>query len=159
MSKTYGLKFGTGDPSTFSGLTPTFITFVSQGNTTFIGPTITEIGAVGIYTFPYAPSPTFAVFFTADGGSALADTDRYITGVLDPISIIDQRIGDTTDGFGSTSVDPSTMFGYLKRAQEFNEGNATFIKSTGIWSIFSRGSSALLAQKTLTNSTTSANKS
>jgi hypothetical protein len=58
-------------------------------------------------------------------------------------------IGTTASSFGDTAVNPGTLYGYLKRLQEFNEGNNTYIKATGLWSVFSRGSSTLLAYKTL----------
>lgn len=159
-NKTYWLRFGSGNPQSFSGLTPTLSTFITEGGTNLIGPTISEVGAsTGLYKFIYDASPTFATGFVADGGAALASTDRYIAGVLDPISAVDQVLGFPMDSFGSTSIDPATAFGFLKRALEFWEGNATFIKQTGSWNIYSRGSSTLLREKALTNNTTLASKS
>lgn len=61
-------------------------------------------------------------------------------------------IGDTGSTFGGLSTDPQTLFGYLKRIQEDMEGNQTFTKGTGAWQILSRGSSTILANKTIANS-------
>lgn len=156
--KTYYLKFGSGDPANYTGLTPTFTIFSSQGVTALTAPGVTETPTgSGLYAFQYGP--TLSILFKADGGAALASSDRYIIGTLDPIQAVDEKIGYMTDSFGATNVDPTTVIGYLKRAQEFSEGNATFSKTSGIWQIYSRGSSTLIAQKTLTNTTTSAGKS
>lgn len=156
-NKTYYLKFGSGDPRTNTGLSPTFITFSAQGLTALTPPGITETPTgLGLYQFMYGP--TQAIVFLADGGSNLSEGDRYITATLDPIQAVDQQIGFATDSFGSTSSDPTTLWGYLKRILEFFEGDQTYTKATGILQIFNRGSTTLLRQKTLTNTTTSATK-
>lgn len=156
MTKTYYLVFGTGNPSSYTGLTPTLIVFSAAGLTALVAPAIIEGPAgSGFYNFQYGP--TLSINFLADGGAALSATDRYIKGALDPVQAVDQTIGQPTDSFGTTLVDPTTVLGYQKRNLEFNEGNKTYIKSTGIWDIYSRGSSTLLREKTLTNSVTSAN--
>lgn len=157
MSKSFYLKFGSGDPATYSGLTPTFSIFSAGGLTTLSAPGITETpSSSGFYRFDY--NPTLSILFKADGGAGLSSGDRYIVGTLDPIQAVDEKIGFATDSFGSTSVDPTTLYGYAKRNQEFQEGNATFTKSTAIWQVYSRGSSTLIAQKNLTNTTSSAGK-
>lgn len=156
-TKIYYLKFGSGDPAPYTGLFPTFTVFSAQGLTALTGPGITELPAgTGLYQFLYGA--TQAVVFKADGGSVLSAGDRYISGTLDPIQAVDQQLGFATDSFGSTSVDPSSIWGYIKRALEFSEGNATYTKSTSVWQIFSRGSSTLLRQKALTNTTSAAGK-
>jgi len=157
MSKTYYLKFGSGDPRTNTGLTPTFVIFSSFGVTALQAPGVTETPASsGLYQFTYGP--TGPIVFLADGGSALSAGDRYISATLDPIQAVDEKVGYNTDSFGSTGVDPTTIMGFVKRNLEFNEGDAVFTKATGIWDIYSRGSSTLLREKTLTNDTTSADK-
>ncbi len=157
MAKTYYLVFGSGNPSSYSGLTPTLSVFSLQGLTALTAPGITELPTgSGFYQFQYAP--TLSIVFVADGGSALATGDRYIPGVLDPIQAVDERIGTVNDSFGSTATDPSTLFGYAKRAQENQEGDSVFVKATGVWSIYSRGSSTLLAEKNLANNVTQATK-
>lgn len=158
MNKTYWLKFGSTDPRLFSGLFPTMVIFSTQGNTALTGPGITEpIPSSGLYQFMYGP--TLSIVFLADGGAGLSSSDRYITGVLDPIQAVDQTVGQPTDSFGSTGVDPSTIFGLSKRNQEVNEGNAIFNKATGVWDVYSRGSSTLLFEKALANNTSQATKS
>lgn len=61
-------------------------------------------------------------------------------------------IGSTASSFGDTLVMPDTLFGYLKRIQENLEGNSQYVKTSGLWSIYSRGSSTMLALKTISNS-------
>lgn len=158
MAKNYYLKFGSGDPASFSGLSPTFTIFSATGISALVAPGVTETPAgSGLYGFIY--EPTQSIIFKADGGAGLSSGDRYITGVLDPIQAVDERVGTTSDSYGSTSVDPTTVMGFAKRQQEIQEGNAVFNKSTGVWDIYSRGSSTLLREKTLTNTTTQAAKS
>ncbi len=67
-------------------------------------------------------------------------------------------IGTTGDSFGSTSVDPTTLFGFLKRSQEFWEGNQTYTKATGLLDFYSRGSSTLLVEKTIADTASSTTK-
>lgn len=155
--KTYYLKFGTGDPSSFTGLSPTMTIFSAGGLTALSAPGITETPAAsGLYSFQYGP--TLSILFKCDGGAALSGSDRYIIGTLDPVQAVDEKVGYTTDSYGSTVTDPSTVLGYLKRNLEFQEGNATFTKATGVWQIYSRGSTTLLKEKSLTNTTSSATK-
>lgn len=157
MAKTFFLKFGSGNPATYTGLSPTLTIFSAYGSSALAAPGITETPvSSGLYSFSYEPLSSIA--FVCDGGSALSSADRYITGVLDPIQAVDERAGTTSDSFGSTGTDPTTILGYLKRIQELLEGNATFTKSTGVWNIYSRGSSTLLREKTLTNTVSAANK-
>jgi hypothetical protein len=156
--KDYYCKFGTGDPANYTGLSPTFTIFAAGGVTSITAPGITETPAgSGLYKFTYGP--TLSILFKVDGGSVLSGSDRYIIGALDPMQAVDEKIGTTGDSIGSTATDPSTVLGYLRRSQEFMEGNASYAKSTGIWSVYSRGSSTLLTTKTLTNTTTTAGKS
>jgi hypothetical protein len=156
--KTYWLRFGSGNPADNTGLAPTLIYFFTQNGATLAAPGITEMMAgSGLYRFQYAP--TLSIVFVADGGNTLTGASRYVTGVLDPIQAVDEKVGTTGDSFGSTSADPSSVLGYLKRVQELFEGDAVFTKATGVWSIYSRGSSTLLRTKTLTNNLTEAEKS
>lgn len=158
MSKTYYLKFGTGNAADYTGLSPSFTIFSAGGLTAIAAPGITEtpVGS-GIYRFDYGP--TISILFTADGGAALASGDRYIYGALDPMQAVDEKLGTVSDSFGSTLTDPSTVFGYLKRNQEFQEGDAVFVKSTGTWNVYNRGSTTLLRSKALTNTASQAAKS
>lgn len=155
--KLYWLKFGSGDPANFTGLSPTFVIFSAQGISAITAPGITETpSSSGIYQFTYGP--TLPIIFKVDGGAALSTGDRYITNALDPIQSVDEKVGSDVSSFGSTAVDPTTLIGWAKRNQEFDEGNAEFIKATGVWSVSSRGSSTLLMTKQLTNNTTEASK-
>jgi len=159
MAKTYGLIFTTEDPRVTTGLTPTLVQFWDMGSgATLPAPGVTEFfPGSGVYQFSY--SATGPVYFLADGGAALPDSTRYLEGVLDPVQSVDERLGTVADSFGSTAIDPTTAIGYLKRIQEWLEGNASFAKSTGTWTVYSRGSSTLLQTKTLTNTTSTAAKS
>lgn len=154
--KNYYTTFGSGLPSLNGGLAPTLITFNVDGVTAIVAPGITETVS-GVYRFQYGT--TQSIFWTMDGGATLSATDRYVSGAIDTLQVVDEKVGTIDDSFGSTAVDPSTLFGHAKRNQEFNEGNATFDKATGIWDVSSRGSSVLLAEKTLTNSLSTADKS
>lgn len=159
MAKQYIVRFGSGSPASFSGLSPTLSLFCSvPGGSTLVGPTITEIpAATGLYTFAYAP--TLPIAFVVDGGGSLSSTDRFVVGVLDPIQAVDDKVGFSFDSIGSTAVDPTTLLGYVKRALEFWEGDGSFNKTTGAWEIYSRGSSTLLRSKVLSNSSGDITKS
>lgn len=158
-NKTYLLKFGSGNPSSFSGLSPTFTLFqigptLPWANLT--APGVTEISTgSGIYTFGY--NATLPIAFVADGGAVLSSADRYITGILDPIQAVDQRVGFPGDSIGSTAVDPTTLMGYASRNQEVLEGDATFDKTTGTWLMQTRGSTTFQS-KVLTNNSGSVTK-
>lgn len=158
MSKTYYITFGSTDPRIYSGLAPTLIIFADQNGNPLAAPAITEpLAGSGYYKF--VSEPTLSIFFLADAGGTVVASDRYIKGALDPIQAVDEKVGTLSDSYGATNIDPSTVIGYLKRAQEFFEGNKIFTKSTAIWDIYSRGSSTLLVEKQLTNTITSATSS
>lgn len=156
--KTYYFKFGASDGASFTGLSPTLSIFSANGITPQTAPGITETPAgSGIYSFQYGP--TVSICFKIDGGATLSSSVRFIYNALDPLDTLNEAIGTTASSFGSTSVDPSTLFGYMKRLQEHMEGNATYTKSTGILDIYSRGSSTLLVEKTLVDNSTTSTKS
>ena len=157
MSTRLGIVFGSGDSRLFSGLTPTFVIFVTEGGTAMTAPPIVEIGSgTGLYYFTYEPSPTFTIFFQADGGSSVVD-GRWIKGSLDPIVAVDQKIGFAQDSYGST-VGATSIFGLAKRINELWQADATFSKTTGTWNQFAKGTSTLLFSKILTNTTGSVTK-
>lgn len=152
--KNYWITFGSTDPRTYTGLGPTFIQFFNLLGQTLAPPGITEIfTGSGAYTFQYNSGYSTSVYFLVDGGATLSSNVRYVRGVLDPIDSVDVIMGYTASSFGTTAL-PTDLFGYVQRLVQFNEGQQTFLKNSGSWSIFSKGSSVLLAQKTLTNSTT-----
>lgn len=74
------------------------------------------------------------------------------------ITDISARIGTTASSFGTTAVDPGDVFGFLKRAQEFREGDQSFSKTSGIWAISTRGGT-LLIEKSLSQTSTNVSKS
>ena len=152
MAKNFVVQFGVGNPTLMTGLSPTFVNFKTvPGGTNATPPGITEIPtATGLYYFTYGPTTSTA--FLIDAVAAVTNTtQRYLSGVLDPIQSVDEKIGVVGDSFGTTAADPTTIFGYVKRLQEFNEGNSTFNKTTGAWDIYSRGSSTELVMKTLSD--------
>lgn len=157
MASLIAITFHPTDPRTYPSLAPTFLTFKrldTQADVT--PPGITQLSTTGVYMFAY--NITAPVYFLIDGITTTAATDRYVYGLLDPSDQLDNKIdslvGSTASSFGTTSVDPSTLFGYLKRMQEFMEGDQTFTKSSGVWDIKTRGGT-LFAQKTLSDSTSS----
>ncbi len=46
MSSKYGLKFGSSDPRTYSGLSPTFLIFAKDDGTLVTPPSVSEVVAV-----------------------------------------------------------------------------------------------------------------
>lgn len=157
--KNYLLQFGSGNPASSTGLSPTFTLF-DKGPTlpwaAITPPGISEIAVgSGLYTFAY--NATLPIAFVVDGGSALTSTSRYIAGILDPIQSVDQKVGAPGDTIGSTAVDPTTLMGYASRNQEFEEGLATFNKTTGTWLIQTRGGTTFQS-RVLTNSSGSVAK-
>lgn len=75
------------------------------------------------------------------------------------LQLINLSIGSTASPFGDSSVDPDTIYGYLRRLQEFNEGDQTFNKLTGAWTINDRSGTTTIATKSLTNNNTQVTKS
>jgi len=73
------------------------------------------------------------------------------------ISDLQAKVGTTASTFGNSFSDPVTLYGYLKRTQEFLEGDAEFTKTIGQWDIRSRGGS-LLITKNLNNTATAVTK-
>lgn len=67
-------------------------------------------------------------------------------------------IGTAAASFGTDSSDPTSVYGFLKRALETREGNETYTKATGVLDIYSRGSSQLLREKTIADSTSTTTK-
>ena len=134
------------------------------GFTAIPAPTIFEIGvSVGLYSFGYDPTQnplgvTCPIVFCADGGATLINSDRFRCAAIDPIISMDQRLGYPGDSIGTTLVDPSTVLGYLGRNLEFEEGQSTFDKPSGTWTILTRGGTLTLRVRTLTNTSTTATK-
>jgi hypothetical protein len=203
MAKNYIVQFGGGNPTSFAGLSPTFIVFkVVPGGGAPTGatapPGITQIpSSTGLYYFTYEPLTSVA--FVIDGGNTLATSDRYVVNCIDTIQNVDETLavfgdntlalgmsllalGNTNVALGTTGIatteqlvgftsspigdltdSPTDVMGYLMRLREFNEGNSTFAKTSGLWSIYASGSSigasTLLAEKTLSDNGTVVTKS
>lgn len=166
MAKNYAVMFG---QTLIQGLSPTFILFESiPGGGATTPPGITQLPTnSGIYYFTAEPLPNSSIAFVIDGATTqLSTLSRYVYGTLDPIQAVDELvvqlgsslqalgsslsignsnlsslIGTTADSYGTLTADPTTVFGYLKRALEFNEGDSQFVKNSGIWNIYSRGTS------------------
>lgn len=68
-------------------------------------------------------------------------------------------MGSPSSGFGSTSIDPTDLFGYLKRAQEISEGNQIYTKVSGLLDYYNRGSTTLLREKTISDTVSQTTKS
>lgn len=147
MAKNYILQFG----GTFiTNLSPTFTVFNTVGGSIITSPGINQVPtSTGLYYFSY--NPTMTIAFIIDAGASLAAPARYLAGSLDPIQAVDEKIGTVDSSIGSTVTDPTTLFGYLKRNQEFEEGDSTFTKSSGTWDVYARGATQL-AQKVITDS-------
>ncbi len=148
-------------------LTAMSVSLTAQSSTIFsLGTTAVALGitAVGFGTSNYAwGNSNFALGTTAVAlgitGVAIGTTITGLIGVgTTNTAEILVRIGTTASAFGSTSVDPGDLFGFLKRAQEFREGDQAFSKTSGQWDISTRGGT-LLISKTLQNSSTTVTKS
>lgn len=161
MAKPYWISFGSQDPRTYTALGSSvmFIQFFNHLGQTLAPPGITEIfTGSGAYRFEYSVGYSQSIWGLVDGGATLNSSVRYVRVQLDPVDALDVSVGYTASSFGDTNGVASDLFGYVKRLKENLEGNATFLKSSGQWQIFSSGSSTLLSVKTLTNSTTGVTK-
>ena len=110
--KNYYFRFGTGNPSTYSGLSPTFIVFRSPAGAT-TPPSISELSTTGVYNFQY--ECTGSVAFVVDGATTLLTTaDRYIAGALDVSDRLDEFLGRAGDAIGF-----STAYGQILQAAAY----------------------------------------
>lgn len=89
-----------------------------------------------------ALSTTFTAFNSsfAAVSSTLSGMASTLSAVGASLGAIAALIGNTSSSFGSSVADPTTIFGFLKRAQETAEGNQDYTKSSGVLRMFSRGS-------------------
>jgi hypothetical protein len=129
------------------------ITNVALGTSNFaLGTTGVALGTTAV---------AIGTTLTGYGVSIYAGTQTLLafgsTGNALGLSIL-AILGTTASSYGTTSTDPVDIFGMLKRAQEFMEGNASFTKTSGLWEIKTRGST-LFATKTLDNTVTTVTKS
>lgn len=87
----------------------------------------------------------------ATANSALALLGPGLTGLAG-------LIGDTASSYGTDLVDPTTIFGFLRRSQEFWEGNEVYTKTSGLLDFYPRGASQLLREKTISDTVLSTTK-
>lgn len=108
--KTYFMRFGFGDPRTYTGLNPTLIQFTQFDGTAVTPPSVTEnynvsagvTTGTGIYKFSFGT--TQPISFLADAATTTPGPQgRYVVGVLDPSDRIDE-IGSTLVALGTTNV-------------------------------------------------------
>lgn len=100
MSKTYFLQFGSGDPRTFTGLSPTFLIFESSG-VTLVPPAITEsLTGSGIYQFAWGTT-TYIAGLADAATTSPGSAGRYIVVTLDPADRIDE-VGTSLFALGTS---------------------------------------------------------
>lgn len=94
------------------------------------------------------------VSISAQGASILAAVNAQGSSAVLAV------LGTTASSFGDTATMPSTIFGYLKRLKEFNEGVSDFSKSTGVWNARAStfGSSTQLFQRTMSDTSGTVSK-
>lgn len=85
-------------------------------------------------------------------GTTLVAIATTILAQSTSLSVVISGIGSTASSFGDSTTDPVDLFGYMKRLLENFEGNQTFVKTSGVLTIYSRGSSTTLRVKTIANS-------
>lgn len=159
MSQRFFVRFGSGNPQEFAGLTPTFLVFKRDDGSSLGPPSIAEVGvSTGFYKFTYAVGATFTVCFVVDGGVSITDTSsRYVAGDLDPIVNVDQQLGFNNDSYGTTAL-PTSAFANILRIVQYWQADATFNKSSGVWAQYATGTSTLLYLKTLANNVSQTTK-
>lgn len=108
--KTYFMRFGFGDPRTFTGLNPTLIQFTQFDGTAVAPPAVTEnynvsagvTTGTGIYKFSFGT--TQPISFLADAATTTPGPQgRYVVGILDPSDRIDE-VGSTLVAIGTTNI-------------------------------------------------------
>jgi len=119
-----------------------------------LGTTNVALGTTNVAIGTTAVS--YGVLNLALGTSIYATTTTLIA-IGTTLTALDTKIGSTASSFGTSAADPVDLYGYLKRIQEFLEGDATFTKLSGAWDVKSRGGS-LLASKTLVNTSSAVTK-
>ena len=125
------------------------VTLIAMGTTMVgLGDTAVALGitSVALGTTSVALGNT-AVALGNTGVAIGATTLGYVSG-----------IGDTSSTYGSSSQDPVTLYGYMKRLQEFLEGNQSYTKATGALIFSSRAGATTLASKTVSDTVSSTTK-
>lgn len=104
------MRFGSGDPRTYTGVAATFLLFKTSDGTNITPPGITEVpSGTGIYYFDWGT--TTSISFLADAATTSPGAaGRYVFGALDPVDRMDEygttlmAIGTTLTAIGTTGV-------------------------------------------------------
>ncbi len=127
-------------------------TMIAQGSTVVaIGNSLTNQGSTLV-----AIGNTAIATEIAQGVTIIA-MGATLVGYGTSLAALATLVGTTTDLVGNSSVDPTSVFAFLKRAQEIGEGNETYVKATGALTMYSRGST-LLATKAIADNSTQTTK-
>lgn len=155
---TYYLVFGSGDPSNNTGLSPSFTVFQNSAGGATTAPSISEIGSSGIYTFSYDPQGS--INFVADGATTgLTDSNRYVIGSLDVgDGLQNLDVGTASDTIGDDSTEPTSLFGFIRRIQNFLEGQSVYTKATGAFVVKDKSGATTLTDQTITDNDTTVTK-
>jgi hypothetical protein len=108
--KSYVMRFGSGDPRTYTGLAPTFLIFCTDTGTTLASPGISEVlSGSGLYYFNWGT--TTPISFLADAATTSPGTSgRYVAGSIDPADRADEygttlvAIGTTLNAIGTSHI-------------------------------------------------------
>lgn len=104
MAKNYSVRFGSGDPRQYAGLSPTFLIFsLTSTGASVPPPVISEIGpSTGIYYFQWGTTTNIA--FLVDAATTSPGTaGRYVFGVIDPSDRSDEY-GNTLAALGNSNI-------------------------------------------------------
>lgn len=87
-------------------------------------------------------------------GATIVAIGNTLAGLNASFGSIASLLGDTSSLIGDNATDPTTVFGFLKRAQETREGDETYTKATGVLNIYDRTGATLLRAQTIAESAT-----
>lgn len=110
------MRFGAGDPRTYTGLSPTMLIFVNMTTgATLAAPAVSEsLTGSGIYQFQWGTTTPIA--FLADAATTSPGAQgRYVAGQLDPADRSNEY-GTTLVAIGTTNIALGTTAVYLSNA-------------------------------------------
>lgn len=138
-----------------TNLTNQGATLVAQGST--LSSIATTTTGLGTTLTALNVNVTNNATYIANAGATLVATGATLSAVAATLATMSELMGSTQSSFGSTNVDPLTLFGYMRRLQEIAEGNQVYTKATGLFALYSRGSgtTTMLRQLTVTDNVTS----
>ncbi len=91
-------------------------------------------------------------------GVSLTASQVTLTSLGFTASNLSGLLGTTASLIGSNLSDPTTVFGFLKRAQEIGEGDQTYTKASGGLTLSDRTGATLLASKVISDNLTATTK-